>query len=316
MRNFIPLRSTLLFVLLAFVATAKDRGPRVRNVQIRGEPGDKAEEIYVTGQVVTVLRLQHPCDSARTTMLGWEGRFEPVACVGKRVLIEPLQNLEPADRFLLLVTLADGKELPFTVTSIGEKEWERPDQQVNVFLEPESRDALQAELKATRQKQEELLDSVYRHEKEDTPDYALAKLLVTGGLKQTSFVQREKWVLKGRSARIVARVYGGKEKAAVLFTVTNRDPSKPWSLSEARLVTTRPGEDPRPPFLFGETRPFALRADRDEIAPGGTGTIAVVVDRNAFRTEGGLVNTLALEVYRQDGLLETHVVLERRLVRE
>jgi uncharacterized protein (TIGR02268 family) len=316
MRNFIPLRSALLFVLVAFVAMAKDRDARVRNVHLRDDPEARAEEIHVTGQVVTVLRLQQPCEPARTKLLGWEGRFEPVMCVGKRVLIEPLQNLEPADRFLLLVTLADGKELPFTVTSIGEKEWERPDQQVNVFLEPESRDALQAELKATRQKQEELLDSAYRHEKEDTADYALAKLLVTGDLKQASFVQREKWVLKGRSARIVARVYGGKEKAAVLFTVTNRDSSKPWSLSEARLVTTRPGEDQRPPFLFGEARPFALRADRDEIAPGGTGNIAVVVDRNAFHTELGLVNTLALEVYRQDGLLETHVVLERRLVRE
>ncbi len=49
-------------------------------------------------------------------------------CAGKSVLVVPLQNLEPEDRFLLLVTLADGKELPFTVTAIGEKGWERPDQ--------------------------------------------------------------------------------------------------------------------------------------------------------------------------------------------
>ena len=50
-------------------------------------------------------------------MLAWEGRFEPVACAGKRVLLEPLRDLEPEDRLMLLVTLADGTELPFTVTS-------------------------------------------------------------------------------------------------------------------------------------------------------------------------------------------------------
>jgi Protein of unknown function (DUF2381) len=216
----------------------------------------------------------------------------------------------------LLVTLADGTELPFTLTALGEKERARADQQVNVFLNPKSPDALQAELKATRQRQQQLLEALQHHLREDTSDYALAKLLVAGDLKQTSFVRREKWLLKGRSARIVALVYGGKAKAAVLFSVTNLDSSKPWSLSEARLRTMRRGEDQSPPFLFGEARSFALRAEREEIAPGETGTFAVVVDRSAFQSESGLVRTLALEVYRQDGLLETHVVLDRRLLRE
>lgn len=232
------------------------------------------------------------------------------------MVIVPLQALEEEDRFLLVVRLADGTEVPFTLERATRKEGEWPDQQVNVFIEAESREALQAQLKETRQRERVLEEAAYRHYREDTADHAIAKLLVTGDIKQTSLVQREKWVLKGRSARIVARVYGGKTKAAVLFTVTNRDPSKPWSLAEARLRTMRPGEDQRPPFLFGEARPFALRADRDEIAPGETGNVAVVVDRNAFNTESGLVKTLALEIYRQDGLLDTHVVLERRLLRE
>jgi uncharacterized protein (TIGR02268 family) len=308
----------LLLVLLTSVAVAKDRTPYVRNVYFTDKPEDNAEEVYVTGQVVTVLRLQQPCDPARTKLLGWEGRFEPVACTGKWVLIEPLQSLEPSDRFLLLVTLADGQELPFTVTSIGKQEWERPDQQVNVFLEPESRDALQAELKATRQREEQLLEAVYRHHQEDTADHALAKLLVTGAIRQTSFVERQRRVLTGRggSTRIVARVYGGKAKAAVLLTVTNTDPARPWSLAEARLQTIRRVEDQEPPFLFGEARPFALRTDRNEIAPGETGTIVVVVDKSAFSTASGLVKALALEFYRHDGLLDTHVVLDRQLVRE
>jgi hypothetical protein len=130
MRNLLLLRSTLLLFLVASVAAAGEREPRVRNVYLRDDPKDEAKRVYVTGEVVTVLRFQQPCDPK---MLGWEGRFEPVECVGKRVFVEPLQDLEPEDRFRLWVTLADGTELPFTVTALG-KEWERPDQQVNVYL--------------------------------------------------------------------------------------------------------------------------------------------------------------------------------------
>ena len=240
-----------------------------------------------------------------------------MACAGKRVLIEPLHALEPEDRFLLVVRLADGTEVPFTLERATRKEGEWPDQQVNVFIEPETREALQAQLKETRQRERLLEEAAYRHYSEDTADHALAKLLVTGDIKQTSFIERKKRIVRSEDgAAMVVRIYGGKTKAAVLFTVTNRHPSKPWSLAEARLRTTRPGEDQRPPFLFGEVRPFALRADRDEIAPGETGSLAVVVDKSAFETESGLVNILALEIYRYDGLMDTHVLLDRRLIRE
>ena len=49
---------------------------------------------------------------------------------------------------------------------------------------------------------------------------------------------------------MVVRILSGKQKAAVMLTVTNRHPSKSWSLAEVRLLTTRPGEDMRAPFLF------------------------------------------------------------------
>jgi hypothetical protein len=42
----------------------------------------------------------------------------------------PRQQIPPEDRFLLLVTLADKTERPFTVTA---RERGRVDQQVNVF---------------------------------------------------------------------------------------------------------------------------------------------------------------------------------------
>jgi len=316
MRNILPPRSTLLLVLIASMAVARGRDVNVRSVYLHGRQDERVEQVYVTPDATTLLRFEQPCVAAGTKMLGGEGRFEPIACAGKKVLIEPLQRLEPEDRFVLVVMLADGTEVPFTLLGATSKAGEWPDQQVNVFIDPDTREALQEKLKQTRERERLLEEAAWRRHQEDTADHAIAKLLVAGDIKQTSLVQREKWVLKGRSARIVARVYGGKRKAAVLFTVTNRDPSNPWSLAEARLRTMRPGEDQRPPFLFGEERPFAMRADRDEIAPGETGVLAVVVDRNAFETESGLVKTLALEVYRQDGLLEAHVILDRQLVRE
>ncbi|MFY0562322.1 DUF2381 family protein [Archangium lansingense] len=316
MRNILPLRSALLLVLIASVAVARGHDVNVRSVYVHGRQNERVEQVYVTPDAATLLRFEQPCVAAGTKMLGWEGRFEPVACAGKNVLIAPLQHFEPQDRFILVVLLADGTEVPFTLLGATRKAGEWPDQQVNVFIQPDTREALQAQLEESRARERLLEDAAWRRYQENTADHALAKLVVSGDIKQTSLVERERWVLKGRSARIVARVYGGKQKAAVLFTVTNRDSSKPWSLAEARLRTMRPGEDQRPPFLFGEERTFALRADRDEIAPGETGAIAVVVDRNAFETESGLVKTLALELYRQDGLLDAHVILDRRLLRE
>jgi uncharacterized protein (TIGR02268 family) len=300
---------------MAPAAVARGPDPNVWGAYVQGPPIESVRRLHVAPDVVTVLRFQQPCDAAGTKMLGWEGRFEPVACAGKRVLIEPLQALAPEDRFLLVVRLADGTEVPFTLMGATRKEGEWPDQQVNVFIEPETREALQAQLKETRQRERLLTEASYRHYKEDTADHALAKLLVTGAIKQTSLIERQRRIVKSEDGvAMVVRIYSGKAKAAVLFTVTNRHSSKPWSLLEARLVTMRPSEDQRPPFLFGEARPFALRTDRDEIAPGETGNIAVVVDKSAFETESGLVNALALEIYRHDGLMDTHVLLDRWLV--
>ncbi|WP_309896495.1 DUF2381 family protein [Archangium sp.] len=295
------------------MAVARDRKPYVRNVYLRGNPKHQATSVYVTGEVVTVLRFQQPCDPARTKLLGWEGRFEPVECAGKRVLVEPLQDLKPEDGFLLLVTLADGKELPFTVTAIAQnKEWEWPDQQVNVFLDPESPAALRKQLDDTRARERRLEEANERHWRENTTDHALARLLKKGDMKLTQLRVRRRWFFKEEGMDLDATFLSGKGKAAVLVQVTNRDPAKAWSLAEARLRTTRPGE--KAPILFGEARPFALQKDWGELAPGASGTLAIVVDKSAFTSQEGPCD-LTVELYRHDGLLVGHVVLDRRLVR-
>lgn len=89
--------------------------------------------------------------------------------------------------------------------------------------------------------------------------------------------------------------------------------SRQESLAEARLLTTRPGETA--PVLFGEVKPFALQKDWDELAPGSSGYLAVVVDKSSFKSQEGPCD-LTVELYRQDGLLDAHVLLDRRFVRE
>jgi uncharacterized protein (TIGR02268 family) len=311
MRNLLPFRSTLLLVLVASVAMARGHDPNVWSIYVRGRPNEWVRRLNVSPEAVTVLRFQQPCDRAGTQILGWEGRFEPVECAGNKVLIEPLQALESEDRFLLVVKLADGTEIPFTLIRATRKEGEWPDQQVNVFIEPDTREALQKNLEETRKREEELLNNVERYYREDTPDHALAKLLASGAIRQTPFKLLRKRVIKGEGEETTVRIYSGKAKAAVLFTVTNHDPSKPWNLLEARLVTIRPGEAPEP-YVFGDKKPFALRADRDEIAPGESGNVAVVVDRSAFKTENGNAE-LILEIYRKDGWRQAYVLLDERL---
>ena len=58
-----------------------------------------------------------------------------------------------------------------------------------------------------------------------------------------------------------------------------------------------------------------MRADRDEIAPGESGNVAVVVDQSAFKTVNGTAE-LILEIYRKDGWRQAYVVLDERLTRE
>jgi hypothetical protein len=248
-------------------------------------------------------------------MLGWEGRFEPVACAGKSVVILPIQALEPTDRFLLVVRLADGTEVPFTVSGSSWKEGEWPDQQVNVFLEPDSPDALRKQLEESRKREHELWAQLSVESRVGSfEDYSLAALLTQGAVRFTPFVVRKRWIFKSEGTNIQATVLtDGKEKVAVLFRVTNNDPSTPWRMMDARLFVLPPGY--KPPLMVGENRPLALRADKRFIPPGETGYIAVVADKSAFTSSQGPCN-LSLELYRHDGMMAANVTLDRRLFRE
>ncbi len=311
MWKILLLRSTLFLALVASIAGAEERAPNERAIFFSEHPNQEAPEVYVVGGVVTVLGLEQPCDPARTKMLGWEGRFEPLQCAGRWVLLAPIRDLEPKDRFMLLVTLADGTELPFTVTSKQENVMDRiGDQQVNVFRNREAPKAVLASLHDSLRREEELRETVARYQKEDSVDHALATLLLKGATKQTTFRERRRALFKcptGAEFRITVFASKGQDKMAVVFNVKNNSPSEPWSLMEARLLTAEGQED----------RSFALRASRTHWGPGGeSGQIAVVVDASAFDSRGGTEN-LVLELFRHgDGLRQAWVFLDQHILRE
>jgi Protein of unknown function (DUF2381) len=134
MLDFLPCRSVLLAVLVASVASAKERVPQVRNVTFPHRPDQVARLVYVAGEIATVLHFEQNVDPARTKMEGWEGRFEPLRVAGKSVVIMPLHDLTPEDRLPLVVTLVDGTQIPITVTA----DKDNVDHQVNLFWDPET----------------------------------------------------------------------------------------------------------------------------------------------------------------------------------
>ncbi|HEX8824679.1 MAG TPA: DUF2381 family protein [Archangium sp.] len=89
--------------------------------------------------------------------------------------------------------------------------------------------------------------------------------------------------------------------------LTNTLYGESWKLDGAYLTRD---------FTSYTARPFALRMNRNEIVPGQSGKIAVVVDKSAFETEGGQLADLALQIFRGDGLLQVAVAMDHTLIRQ
>ncbi|RKH51309.1 DUF2381 family protein [Corallococcus sp. AB050B] len=311
MKDCLPVRLALALALslMTVNAAAREREElAIRTVLLSEHPSDSTPTLYVKGRVVTVLRFETPVDPTRTRMLAWEGRFEPLLAGGRKVVVEPLQDLGEDEAIPLLVTLASGKQVPFLLKPAGEGQRSAVAQQVNVFEDPRGYDAMYSTLMDSLKQRRVLEDENQRlREEEHSADHALATLLAQGNLKHTPFVRRQGWRLKEDGADVLVEVLSSKTlpKVAVLFTLTNRDAKKPWRMMEARLSTVS----------GGSSRAFALRMQQEQIAPGATGRIAVVADDSAFQSPRGL-EQLALELFRSDGLSQAYLVLEQRFIRE
>lgn len=307
MMRALPGRFVLLWVLLASAALARDRDQvGARTLLLSEHPANAAHRVYVKGQVVTVLRFEQPVDLGRTKLLGWEGRFEPLGAVGRKLVLEPLRDLQAEEVVPLLVGLADGTEVSFLVTAAGRDSSTWVDQQVNVFKDRKSYESIHSLLEDSLKRERDLREEVTRlREEEGSADHALAALLLSGAMKQTPFHPKRRWLVKDEDSDIVVDVFSGIGKAAVVVRVENRDPARSWSVSLARLISVSGGDE----------RPIAFRAARPSIPPGKSGSFAFVADKSAF-IAGGSPENLALEVYRHDGLRQAYIVLDHRLVRE
>ncbi|AKJ05217.1 Hypothetical protein AA314_06843 [Archangium gephyra] len=270
-------------------------------------PDQATSNIYVSGQVSTVLRFEQECDPARTRLLGWEGKFEPPLVGGKKVVLEPLRDLGEDERVPLLVTLADGTEFAFLVRPPRRETWGWTDLQVNVFKDHESYNAVLSALNDSRKRELELREELERLKKEENSvDHAFATLLVNGQVEKTPFRSEQAAMLKDGDMDIMVEVFSGPGKAAALIRLTNTYNDEPWRFMQARLTS-----DSTPQT----TRPFALRMERAELVPGQSGRIAVVADKSAFMSKEGLVD-LALEIYREDGNRQVLVNLDHSLIRK
>jgi len=313
MRTHLPPRSGLLLVLIASAALAggPDDTTVIRTLKVSDSPNQPTHAIYVAGQVATVLRFEQDVDPSKTRLLGWEGRFEPLLVGSKKVILEPLRDLNGDEGVPLLVTLKDGTEIPFLVRPKRRSVLAPSDHQVNVFKDHEGYSAVLASLHDSMVRERELSDENERLKKEENSvDHAFATLLANGQLKKTPFRREVTYRSKNAEMDTVVEVFSGPGKAAAVITLTNTYHDKPWQLERATLIHM-------PPDMTSATpRSFALRMNRASIVTGQSGTIAVVADKSAFMLETGQIADLTLQLFRGDGLLEVMVPMDHMLVRQ
>ncbi|RKH54901.1 DUF2381 family protein [Corallococcus llansteffanensis] len=276
----------------------------IRTLFLSEHPDAAPPRVYVKGQVVTVLRFEQAVDPARTRLVGGDGRFETVGVLGRKVVLEPRRDLDPDEGFSLLVALVDGPQLPFLLRPPNPRGRGSADQQLNVFKDRESYDAMVSALVDSEKENQTLRAENERlHKEESSEDHALAALLTAEAESQTPFKVVEHFSGRDDDAALEGTVFRGKGKAAVVFRVKNLHAVRSWSMKSVRLVGTSDSRE----------RAIAVRSSAAVIEPGTSGVIGLVVDGSAFLEEGTLTS-LRLEMYRQDGFVQAIVRLDPSLL--
>jgi hypothetical protein len=274
---------------------------RIRTFKLSAHPAQSTETIYVSGQVVTVLRFDKDVGPSKTKLLGWEGRFAPPLVGGKKVVLEPIRDLDRDEAFPLLVTLVDATEIAFIVVPPSRESWGWTDHQVNVFTDHDSYNAVLSSLYDSLKKERELSEQVQRlKNEENSVDHALATLLVNGEVKKTPFQRKRFFRSDNEDMDMKVKIFSGPGKAAVVIHLKNTYYGGDWKFDGAYLTRD---------FTNFTARPFAFRLERPAIAPGQSGKIAVVVDKSAFESKEGELADLVLQIFCGDGLLQVAVTL-------
>lgn len=258
----------------------------------KDQPDQPVQTVHVAGEVATNLMLPSEVDSARTQLIGGNGRFEPLMISGRSVVIVPLRDLAFDESFSLLVKLKDGTAIPFVLR--GPRPPESTDGQVDVYLNQEDTPAVRHALQLVRSRVEELTAENERHvQQELSVDHALAALLARGKSELTPFALVGSRLLQGGDVELKVFTFRPRNrkanlgKAAVAFSVTNKDPKKPWEFDEVRLISA----------TSGDMKAFASRVSSPSIGPGETGMVAVVMDMDVFGSSAES-DHLILELWR------------------
>ena len=300
----------LLFVLIASPALARDvpENLTIRTFTVPLSPGeDHPLPIYVSGQVVTTLRFEAEVDPAKTKLVDWEGRFEPLLVGGKKVVLEPLHNLGSGEALPLLVTLVDGTQCTFLVKARSYEALGWTDVQLNVFKHRDSYDAMLSDLYETKNRERDLREENGQlREEVNSVDSAMA-LLLANGEETKKFRSVAVLRPKNKDMDTMVTLFSALDQAAAVIQLTNTHHGAPWRLDRAYLTQGHGGHS---------ARPFAIRMDRPWILPGEAGTIAVVVGENAFATDSGELADLVLEIFGDDGLRQAAVAMNHKLLRK
>lgn len=298
----------LLVWLLPGVALAQPGVPQTwmedpqrgtgRSIWVSPDSLERASEVYVVGGTGTLLRFEEDVSPQGTELFGGEGQFELGITEGW-VIVAPRRDLARGDRFLLLVTLKDGTQLPFTIapaSGLG-------DGQVNVFAASRTPQALLRELERERERTA-LLQAELQREREEkvSVDHALAALVVQDETAVAQFVSFERWTFREEPIWVQAVLYSTAEdspvagKVAVVFDVVNHETSGSWDFQEVRLTTLE----------GGKAKPLAVRVSQNSVAPGKAGRIAVVTDLRSLALEE-TDTTLVFELFRKSGVRQAYI---------
>jgi uncharacterized protein (TIGR02268 family) len=258
----------------------------------KDQPDHPVQTVRVAGEVATTLMFPGEVDGGQTRLIGGDGRFEPLMIGGRSVVLVPLRDLAFDESFSLLVTLRDGTAIPFSLRA--PRRDESSDGQVDVYLDREDIPAVRQALQLVRSRVEELSAENDRHVQEAlSVDHALATLLVEGKMELTPFVVANRKMLQDDGVELKVITFRRRDrkidsgKAAIVISVTNQDPKRPWDLDEVRLMSA----------TTGDMKAFASRASAPSIKPGDTGVVAVVMGMDVFGT-GAESDHLILELWR------------------
>lgn len=295
-----------LALLLPLVSRAGDApsgirdAPRaVRKLPIRMTSADaQVQEVLVAGGVTTIIRTPWGLRARGTGIPRGRDRAAPPVEVllGKgKVVVSPTRALAPGERFPLVLRLDDGTVVPLVLVAAPRA---AADGEVRLQLDPNDSEELRVQLAAVTERAQGLADRLRQVLLErDSEDFALAGLLASGHEQLTSLEKvRERQLAEDPRGRITVATYApaaperhGPRKVSVVVSLLNRGPEE--VAISADLVA---------PSTLAMV-PFAARAVPAQIAPGGTGTLSVVLDESALDAD------LELLLQLHDGRAKTEL---------